>query len=365
MIKPKVKPLNPFFSSGPTKKPKGWSLEKLNTKFLSRYHRSGIVKNYIEETFEKLKQILKIPKNYKIFLTPGSCSGAMESVIWSLLGEKRITSIIYDYWAETWYDDIKKLGYKSEVRKNLNGKMPSLKNIDLESDIFFVWTGTSNGMSVNNTDWISKNHDGLIVTDITSAVFVNDIDWSKLDASVFSWQKALGSEAQHGIVVLSPKAIERLNYNIKKKKIPKVLDLFSSNGVVNTPSLLCLADFNFCLSWFESKGGLDWSLKTCMENKIILDKWIVKNNLFSYFVKENIHRSLTTSFFILNKSVDKNSLKKVIYFLETEKIAYDIQSYRKSPFGIRIWTGPTIIKKDLIALTNWLDWSFYNLEMLK
>jgi len=311
--------------------------------------------------FENLKELLNIPQNYKILLTPASCTGAMQSVLWSILGDNKITSIVYDSWGEQWSNDIKKLKYKQEIRKNLKGIMPSLKNINKEDDVMFVWTGTSNGMSINNLDWISKSHNGLIISDITSSVFISDINWKKIDISVFSWQKALGSESQHGIIILSPKACDRIKYKKRKKHlIPKILDISKFPKLINTPSLLCMADFQYCLSWFMNKGGLKWSKKICQEHFLILEKWEKQNNFIKYFCRNKSYRSVTPNFFIFNKNIDPDLIKKILIFLETENIAYDINSYRKVPLGIRIWTGPTIIKKDLIALTKWLDWTFYN-----
>ena len=361
MIKPIKKPTFANFSSGPTKKPEGWSINKLNLNLLGRYHRSKDVRVFLKSIFEKLKESLNIPQNYKILLNPGSCTGAMQSVIWSVLGDNKITSIVYDFWGEQWSQDIKRLKYKQEIRKNLNGKMPSLENISKEDDIMFVWTGTTNGMSVNNLDWISESHNGLVISDITSSVFISKINWEKIDISVFSWQKALGSESQHGITILSPKACDRIKHKKKHKHLtPKILDINEFPELINTPSLLCMADFQYCLSWFVNKGGLKWSTKLCKENFLILNKWEKENNFVKYFCRNEDFRSITPSYFIFNENIDVDNIKRILLFLETENIAHDINSYRKAPLGIRIWTGPTIIKKDLIALTKWLDWTFYN-----
>ena len=216
MILPKLKkPESPNFSSGPTKKPDEWSVNDLNTNFLGRYHRSSDVKHFINNVLKKLKKILSIPNNYEVLLFPGSCSGAMEAVIWSFLGNNNVTAIIYDYWGLRWYEDLLKLNLNVELRKNLEGDLPNLNHIPKNNDIVFVWTGTSTGMTINNIDFIKNSHDGLVISDVTSAVFIEDLPWEKIDVSVFSWQKALGSESQHGIIVISPKAMERL----KKKKI--------------------------------------------------------------------------------------------------------------------------------------------------
>ena len=304
MIKPKFKTKSPNFSSGPTKKPESWSLSGFDKSILGRYHRSKFISDYIDEIFLELKEVLNIPSDYKVLLSPGSCSGAMQSVIWSLLGKRKITSIIYDFWGERWSNEIKKLKYKQEIRSFLNGSMPILDEICPSNDIFFVWTGTSTGMSVDNISWIPNHQTGIVVSDITSSVFINRIEWNKLDAAVFSWQKAIGSESQHGIIVLSPKAIDRLKEN-KEKTVPNIIDLNNREKIVNTPSLLCFSDFKFCLSWYKKKGGLSWANKKCKENKLVLEKWEENNNYVKNFVKEKKYRALSTSYFTFRSNISK------------------------------------------------------------
>lgn len=360
-MKPLYKPLSPYFSCGPTKKPPGWNTNKLRLSNLSRYHRSNSAQKYIKKLISNLKSFLKIPKDYKIFITPGSCTGAMEGVMWSLLNKnKKITSIVYDYWGLEWTNSIQKMNYKIDLRISLDGKMPDLGNINRNNDIFFVWTGTTTGMSINNLNWLSQNHSGLVVCDANSSVFIYDLEWKRIDVTVFSWQKALGSEAQHGIVVLSPKALERLN-DKQDFYIPKILNLKNYNLPINTPSFLCFSDFEYCLNWFNKQGGINWSSKRCIENKMVLDDWSKENKFISYFCGDKEYQSLSPCFFKLD-NISETKFKKIISFLEKENIAYDIESYRKTEKGFRIWTGPTIIKKDLITLTNWLDWSFYNIN---
>ena len=347
----KNKPSNPNFSSGPTKKPDEWRIDKLNLNFLGRYHRASDVKIYILKILEKLRSILGIPKNYKIFLLPGSCTGAMESVIWSILGERKVTSLIYDYWGVEWYKNLKKIGLEVDCRKSLNGELPNIKNIPSENDVIFVWTGTSTGMALPNLDFLKKSHKGLIFSDVTSSVFIYDLPWKKLDVSVFSWQKALGSESQHGIAVLSPRAMKR----IKNINMPKILSLYDYDFVINTPSLLSISDFDLCLDIYKKKGGIDGNRKVCIENKLVLDNWEKKTKFIKYFVKDPVYRALSPCYFLFTQ---KFKSENFFNFLHKNKIAFDIRNYRKAKPGIRIWTGPTIKKNDLIALTNWLDWSF-------
>ena len=346
---PQKKPKNPNFSSGPTRKPDGWSVKKLNTKYLGRYHRSEDVREYVEKIILNIKKTLKIPKDYKIFFLPGSSTGAMTSVMNSILGKKRITSIIYDYWGLLWSEELKKFKYKVDYKKELTGKLPSLENIPIKDDVVFVWNATSNGMSISNIDFITKNHLGLVISDLTSAVFVCDLPWQKLDVSVFSLQKALGAESQKGVAVLSPKALER----IKTDQL-KLFSLKNFDFLVNTPSLLAFADLELCIDLYNKRGGLSQNIKICKANKKFLDEWEKKNNFVSYFaLKKN--QSITPSFFIYKRECDH---KKILNYLSDKNIAYDIKNFRTMQKGIRIWNGPNIKKNDLIALTNWLDWCF-------
>jgi len=359
MILPKInKPLNPRFSCGPTSKPYGWSLKNINEKYLGRYHRSNDVKEFIREQINRIKKILNIPKSFKIFLMPGSCTGAVEAVIWNFFGKREVTTLIYDYWGLEWYNDLKKLDFKVDARISLDGTIPKVDNIPLENDLFFVWTGTSTGISFNNLEFLNPKHQGLVVSDITSAAFIYEIPWEKIDVSVFSWQKALGSESQHGIVVMSPKAVQRLE-SLKIRPIPKIFDFMKNNFVINTPSLLTISDLAQCLDFFENIGGLKGSLKKCIENKNVFDKWEQENMYIKYFVREKKYQAISPVYLIFKKEIP---YLKIFNFLTFNKIAFDIQNYRKAKPGIRVWTGPTIKKNDLIALINWLDWCFNKFE---
>ena len=345
------KPKNPRFSCGPTKKPDGWSLNKINKTYLGRYHRAIEIKVFIEEQLSRIKKILKIPKSFEIFLMPGSCTGAMEAVIWNLFGKREITSIIYDYWGVEWLKDLKKLNLKVDTRISLDGTLPSLKDIPSNNDLFFVWTGTTTGISINNLNFLSENRKGIVVSDITSAAFIYDIPWKKIDVSVFSWQKALGSESQHGVIVLSPKA----KRHVVSRPIPKIFDFLKNNFVINKTSLLKISDLAQCLDIYEKNGGLINSLKGCKNNKMVIDKWVEKNEYVVNFVKNKENQAISPVYLVFKKKIKHEKLFK---FLSDNEIAYDIKNYRLANPGIRIWTGPTIKKNDLIALTNWLDWSF-------
>ena len=354
MKKPIIKPSNPFFSCGPTRKPSGWNLKIINDSFLGRYHRSRDVLEYVESILEKTKKILEIPKDYKIFIVPGSCTGAMDAVFWSILGPRKITSIVYDEWGCSWNKEIEKLNVDIDCRKSMNGVPPNLKNISRTNDIVLVWTGTTFGMTISDINFIPKDHSGLVIADITSAAFICHLPWKKIDISVFSWQKALGSESQHGMIVLSPKAFKRLKK--VRRLIPKILDIRKFKDFINTPSLLSLSDFSLCLDLYEKRGGLMGNNKICIENKLIIENWVKKNKYLSYFVKDENYRALTPTYLIFRS---KFNYDKLFNYLIKERVAFDIKNYRGTKPGLRIWTGPTIKKKDLISLTNWLDWTFY------
>ncbi len=353
---PKIeKPINPKFSCGPTTKPSGWDLKKLSSKYLGRYHRADDVEEFIQNQLYRIRKILKIPSNFKTFISPGSCTGAMEAVMWSFFGKREITCLIYDYWGMEWYNDLKKLNLKIDARLSLDGSIPNLDKIPLQNDLLFVWTGTTTGISLNNLEFLNSKQDGLVVCDINSAAFIYDIPWKKIDISIFSWQKALGSESQHGIVVMSPKAIERL----ESRPVPKVFDFTKNNFLINTPSLLTISDLELCLDLYEKNGGLSSSNKISKENKRVFDKWEEKNNFVKYFVKEKKYQAITPIYMVFKQKI---SYEKIFKFLSFNEIAFDIRNYRKTMPGIRVWTGPTIKKNDLIALTNWLDWCFNNFE---
>jgi phosphoserine aminotransferase len=345
------KPKNPRFSCGPTKKPDGWSFKKINKKYLGRYHRSSEIKIFIEQQLLRIKKNLKIPKSYKIFLVPGSCTGAMEAVIWNLFGKTEITSIVYDYWGVEWLKDLKKLNLKVDARVSLNGTLPSLEDIPSKNDLFFVWTGTTTGISINNLNFLNEKRKGIVVSDITSAAFIYDIPWKKIDVSVFSWQKALGSESQHGVIVMSPKALDSVVF----RPVPKIFDFLKSNLIINTPSLLTISDLAQCLDIYEKNGGLANSFKVCKKNKSIIDRWAENNDYVINFIKNKNNQAISPVYLVFKQKIKHEKLFK---YLSDNEIAYDIKNYRLAKPGIRIWTGPTIKKNDLIALTNWLDWCF-------
>ena len=285
------KPKNPNFSSGPTRKPDGWSVKKLNTKYLGRYHRSEDVREYVEKIILNIKKTLKIPKDYKIFFTWILYRGndiSNEFHSW----KKRITSIIYDYWGLLWSEELKKLKYKVNSKKELTGKLPSLENIPTKDDVVFVWNATSNGMSISNIDFITKNHLGLVISDLTSAVFVCDLPWQNWMYQFFLSKRLLELNLK-GVAVLSPKALER----IKTDQL-KLFSLKNFDFLVNTPSLLAFADLELCIDLYNKRGGLSQNIKICKANKKFLDEWEKKNNFVSYFaLKKN--QSITPSFFYL------------------------------------------------------------------
>ena len=351
---PKFKPQNPKFSSGPTSKPCEWSLKKIDDTFLGRYHRSNDVKDYVKKILDRTKDILELPPTYKMYIVPGSCTGGMTSAFWSLLGPQQITSISYDYWGNLWFEELKKINLDIQFIKSSSAQPPNLKTIPKENDIVLVWTGTSNGITISELNFIDKDHEGLVIVDITSAAFIYNLPWEKIDVAVFSWQKVLGGEAQLGSVILSPKAIKRMKKI--KRVIPKILDLRNYNYYINTPSILSLSDLSQCLDIYEKRGNLSYNRKICFENRKILEDWAEENNYVDFYVKIKKYRALTPLYLVFRQKFNHGALLK---YLSHKKIAFDIENYKDTLPGLRIWTGPNIKKKDLIHLTNWLDWSFY------
>jgi len=337
---PKLKPQNPKFSSGPTSKPYEWSLKKINDSFLGRYHRSEDVKNYVNQILHKTKRILEIPPIFEVYIVPGSCTGGMTSAFWSLLGPQKITSISYDFWGDLWFEELKKLNLEIEFIRSFSAQPPDLGSIQKENDIVLVWTGTSNGMTISGLDFINEDHIGLVIVDITSAAFIYDLPWEKIDVAVFSWQKVIGGEAQLGTIILSPKAIKRMKKI--KRVIPKILDLRNYNYYINTPSILSLSDLSQCLDIYNKRGDLRENRKICFENRKVLEDWAENNINVEFFVKKKKYRALSPLYLTFKNKFNYNAL---FSYLFKEKVAFDIKNYKDTPPGLRIWTGPNIKKK--------------------
>ena len=375
--KPQERPENPNFSSGPCAKRPGWSISSLENSVTGRSHRSKDAKNKIAEVIKLSKKILKLPDDYLIGIIPASDTGAFETAMWSLLGPNKVDVLAWESFGLGWVNDIvKQLKIKNvDVFIADYGELPDLSNINSDNDIVFTWNGTTSGVCVPDGEWISENRKGLTFCDATSAVFSIDIPWNKIDIATYSWQKVLGGEAGHGMLILSPRAIDRLNTYQPTWPIPKIFRITKNNKInegifkgdtINTPSMICVEDALDGLKWSESIGGLDTLIKRSKDNFSVIEKWVNKTNWVEFLAKEQLFRSTTS---VCLKIVDKNFsnldlIKKnqIIHnmckLLEDENVAFDINSYRDAPPGIRVWCGSTINKHDIQKLLPWLVWAY-------
>ena len=378
MTRPLVKPNRPEFSSGPCAKRPQWSSEILNDSTLGRSHRSNVAKGKLQKVIELTKSILKIPDDYLVGIVPGSDTGAIEMAMWNLLGPRPIDMLVWDSFGSDWAKDINsELKLKNvKISKADYGLLPDLNKDCFEGDIVFNWNGTTAGVCVPNADWINNSRDGLTICDATSAAFAMKIDWLKLDVITFSWQKCLGGEAGHGMLILSPKAIRRINTYNPPWPIPKLFQLkkndklnndIFSGATINTPSMLCVEDFLDTLNWCNNIGGLSKLLKRSKNNLNIIKDW-VSSSSWAGLLCEDEHNISNTSIclklidpFIVNLPLEiKNDIEKnIIKLLEIEKVAFDVGSYRSAPPGLRIWGGPTVENEDIKKLLPWLDWAYH------
>ncbi len=362
--RPVTKPTNPNFGSGPCTKRPGYQLSDLPTNLLGRSHRSSICKARINKATEETKRILKIPDDYLVGIVPASDTGAVEMAMWGLLSHDRpVDVVVMDAFGKDWYiDSNKELKLKVNKFESDYGKLPDLSKVNSKhNDVVFTWNGTTSGVKIPNADWIVDDREGLTICDATSAAFAMDLPWNKLDVTTFSWQKVLGGEAAHGILIASPRAVERFN-KLKSNRpwpIPKIFrfssDIFAGN-VINTPSMLCVEDFLDALKWADSIGGLDALIKKSNENLNVIENFVQENNWIKFLAEDKSIRSNTS--ICLKLDLDTEQLKKILKLLEKEEVAYDIGSYKSAPPGIRIWGGATVSKKDLKALTVWLRWAY-------
>ena len=377
IFKPEKKPSNPHFSSGPCAKRPGWSANIYSKAILGRSHRSEKALLRIKEVINLTKSLLEIPDAFSVGIVPASDTGAIEMLLWSLLGEKSVEVLAWESFGNDWVKDVvNQLKIpNTKVIQAEYGKIINLNNVNFKKDIVFTWNGTTSGVCVPNGNWIPNNREGLTICDATSAAFSMHLPWKKLDATTFSWQKVLGGEAQHGIIILSPKAIHRLEKFIPNRAIPKIFQLSNkgkvnkklfSGSTINTPSMLCVEDALDALYWVKKVGGVKKTIELSKKNLTIVEKKI-KNSLWLEFLPENKSiRSCTSICLKIKESVLekyeidnlKERMSKIFSFLEENHIAYDINSYRDAPIGIRIWGGATVNEKDIDILLDWLEWCF-------
>jgi phosphoserine aminotransferase len=375
--KPAVRPARPFFSSGPTAKRPGWTPEILKDACLGRSHRSKPGKAKLKEAIDRTRSVLRIPADYRIAIVAGSDTGAVEMALWSLLGPCPVDLLAWESFGEDWVTDVvKQLKLKdSRILKAGYGELPNLKQADPKHDLVFVWNGTTSGVRVPNADWIAANREGLAICDATSAAFVQDLDWPKLDVVTFSWQKALGSEGAHGMLVLSPRAAARMESYDPPWPMPKTFRLTKDKKLVegifegdtiNTPSMLALEDYLDALKWSEKIGGLSALIARADANLSALESWVEKTSWVEFLAADKKTRSNTSVclkivdpwFTALPKEAQAAAANRIASLLEKEGVAFDIGGYRSAPPGLRIWCGATVEKHEIEQLTPWLDWAF-------
>jgi phosphoserine aminotransferase len=377
LAKPAQRPIVPHFSSGPCAKRPGWNPQNLKDAALGRSHRAKLGKAKLKQAIELTREVLEVPANYKIGIVPASDTGAVEMALWSLLGARPVTTIAWESFGEGWVSDIiKELKLKDVTQLHAGyGEIPDLSKVDCDSDIIFTWNGTTSGVRVPNADWISANRKGLTIYDATSAAFAQPLDWAKLDVVTFSWQKALGGEAAHGMLVLSPRAVERLETYKPAWPLPKIFRMTKGGKLnagifegetINTPSMLCVEDYLDALAWGKSIGGLKALMARADANTKVLADWKARTPWIDFLAKDPATRSNTsvclkvTDPAISSLSADAQSdfAKKLVALVEKENAGFDFAHYRDAPAGLRIWCGATVEAGDVELLTQWIDWAF-------
>jgi phosphoserine aminotransferase len=378
---PTTKPRIPHFSSGPCAKRPGWSVSNLQNACVGRSHRSEDGRAKLAEVIERSKKILGVPADYRLGIVPASDTGAVEMALWSLLGQRPIDILAWESFGQEWVQDVLdelKLS-EAHLMKAPYGSLPDLDSVDFSHDVVFLWNGTTSGVRVPNGDWIKDDRQGLTICDATSAVFAMNVPWDKLDVVTYSWQKVLGGEAQHGIIVLSPRAIERLESYQPTWPLPKIFRLkqkgkliegIFKGDTINTPSMLCVEDALDGLIWAESIGGLPGLIKRSEANLSAIAKWVEQSNWADFLAEKSETRSCTSIclkiidswFTSLSPEEQAKCAKKLAKLLEKQQVAYDIASYRAAPPGLRIWGGATVETADIEALLPWLDWAYTNVK---
>lgn len=377
MTAPALRPQNANFSSGPCAKRPGWSLENLKNAALGRSHRAKIGKTKLKAAIELTREVLKVPANYRIGIVPASDTGAVEMALWSLLGPRPVDMVAWESFGSEWVTDVVKQLKLPNTRtlKTGYGEIVDFSTVNFDHDVVFTWNGTTSGVRVPNADFIPANRAGLTICDATSAAFAQDLDYSKLDVVTFSWQKALGGEAAHGMLILGPRAVERLESYTPAWPMPKIFRLTKGNKLIegifegetiNTPSMLCVEDYLDALEWAKSLGGLDGLIKRADANLKVIADWAAKTPWVDFLAVDPTTRSNTSvclkvvdpAITALPADAQANFAKALAASLEKEKVAFDIGAYRDAPAGLRIWCGATIETADVAALTHWLDWSF-------
>ena len=384
-IRPAVRPARPFFSSGPCAKRPGWTPEALKGALVGRSHRSKPGKAKLKDAIERTKALLGVPAGYRCGIVPASDTGAVEMALWSMLGARPVDLFAWESFSEDWVTDtVKQLKIKdARVFKAPYGQLPDLSQYNPAHDAVFVWNGTTSGVKVPNGDWIPATREGLTICDATSAAFAMELPWDKLDVVTFSWQKVLGGEAAHGVLILSPRAVARLESYTPPWPLPKIFRMTQSKDkggkivegifegeTINTPSMVAVEDYLDALSWAESLGGLKGLIKRSNDNLHVLEQWVAKAGWAGFLAQDAATRSNTSvciavtdpSFTALSDDAKADAIKKMCAALEKEGVALDIAGYRAAPPGLRIWCGATVDTADIEALTPWLDWAWSQIK---
>ena len=374
---PEKKPASPLFSSGPCAKRPGWTIKNLENAPLGRSHRAAIGKSRLKEAIDKTHEILGLPDDYLVGIVPGSDTGAVEMALWSMLGARGVDMLAWESFGSGWITDVTKQLKLDDVRKieAPYGELPDLSVVDPSRDVVFTWNGTTSGVKVPDGDWIADNRAGLTICDATSAAFAMDLPWDKLDVTTFSWQKVMGGEGAHGILILSPRAVERLESYTPSWPLPKIFRL-TKNGklisgiftgaTINTPSMLCVEDYIDTLNWGAEVGSLKGLIKRSEDNLAVLRNWVEKTDWVDFLAVDPVTISntsvclkITASWFTELEDEEKaKAAKKLASLLDEQNVAYDIGAYRDAPAGLRIWAGSTIEAADLRDLTPWIDWAY-------
>ena len=380
MEKPNKKPNNPNFSSGPCAKRPGWKIENLINANTGRSHRSGEAKLKLKLVIDKSKELLNLPNDYVVGIMPGSDTGALEASIWSLLGERGVDILAWENFGKDWIQDV----VKQLQISNLNvhdvdyGQFPDVTKVNFQNDVIFTWNGTTSGVKVPNAEWIPNDREGLTICDATSAIFAMPIDYKKCDVLTWSWQKVLGGEAAHGMIAMSPRALNRLENFKPSWPIPKVFRIANNNKIIkgifegstiNTPSMICVEDALDGLNWAEKNGGLNFLLDTSMNSFDLIHEWI-QNNDWVTFLSENKNTEYLSNTGItfkicenwyLSKSEDDQRLivKEICKLLSDENVAFDINGYAKAPPSFRVWAGGTVETNNIKLLLPWLEWAYF------
>lgn len=375
---PGLRPVNPQFSSGPCAKRPGWAPEALKNAALGRSHRAKLGKSRLKYAIDLTREILQVPAEYRIGIVPASDTGAYEMAMWTMLGQRPVDCLAWESFGEGWVNDaVKQLKLKdARVMKAPYGDLPDLKAVNPDHDVLFTWNGTTSGVRVPNADWIAADRKGLTLCDATSAAFAQNLDWPKLDIVTYSWQKVLGGEAAHGMLILSPRAVERLESYTPAWPLPKIFRLTSGGKLIegifegetiNTPSMLCVEDYIDALEWAKTVGGLNGLVARCDANAKAVADFVAAKPFLEFLAKDPATRSNTSvclnfvdpAIAAMSEKDQAAFAKSVATLLEKQGVGLDLGSYRDAPPGLRIWCGATVETSDVAALMPWIEWAFY------